>query len=328
MYLRHYGLREAPFELTANPGYLYLAPAHREALANLRYGLKSAKAITLLLGEAGTGKTTLLRAALDSEMCRSVCAVTLTNPCLTREEFVEALARGFQLSDEAAGSKTALLLELETMLRRRLAGGETTALIVDEAQRLSDELLEEIRLLANVETDTEKLLPLVLVGQPELGDRLNQPSLRQLKQRVALRCEVAALSLAETAAYIAHRIRSAGGDAGRLFSREAVVLVHQCSRGIPRTVSVMCDNALLCAFAAGRHRVECDIVREVAHDFDLPAPGVPDSAGPSVVAPARQSPGKPADDRQAVPVDGAADDEPQHAARGGRIRRFSVFGSW
>jgi general secretion pathway protein A len=269
MYLRFYGLRELPFELTPNPKFLYLTTAHREALANLQYGLTTAKAVTVVTGEAGTGKTTLIRTALESPACRNVRCIYLTNPGLTRDEFVEMLARGFELSPAAATSKATLLTELERVLRDRRARGEVTALIVDEAQRLSDELLEEIRLLANIETSTEKLLPLVLVGQPEFADRLNQVGLRQLKQRVALRCEIAPLSVAEAAAYIAYRIRTAGGDASRLFTREAVTLIHELSHGIPRTVSVICDNALLSGFAAGRQPVSRDIVAEVAKDFDM-----------------------------------------------------------
>ena len=268
MYLRFYGLRELPFELTPNPRFLYLTPAHREALANLQYGLSSSKAVTVVIGEAGTGKTTLIRTALESATCRNVRCIHLTNPGLTRDEFVEMLARGFGLTAEASRSKATLLTELERELRERRSRGEVTALIVDEAQRLSDELLEEVRLLANIETATEKLLPLVLVGQPELSDRLNETGLRQLKQRVALRCEIVPLSLAEAAAYIAFRIRTAGGDAARLFTREAVTSIYELSHGIPRTISVICDNALLGGFAAGKQPVSRDVVAEVARDFD------------------------------------------------------------
>ncbi|HEY2434181.1 MAG TPA: AAA family ATPase [Vicinamibacterales bacterium] len=269
MYLEHYGLTELPFELTPNPQFLFMTAQHREALANLQYGLSKAKAVTLLVGEAGMGKTTLLKAALGSELCAGVRAVHLTNPGLSREEFVETLARAFQLSDEARSSKATLLAELETQLLERRGRGEIAALVVDEAQRLSEELLEEVRLLANIETATEKLLPLVLSGQPELAERLNSTRLRQLKQRVALRCELRPLELADTAAYIATRIRRAGGEASRLFTREAVVLIHEISGGIPRTISVVCDNALLGGFAAGRHPVGTDLIKEVARDFDL-----------------------------------------------------------
>ena len=269
MYLDFYGLRESAFELTPDPKFLYLTAAHREALANLKYGLSTAKAVTVLTGEAGTGKTTLICTALESEACARVRCMHLTNPQLTRNEFIETLARGFSMSLAATTSKATLLDELQRMLLERRNCGEVTALIVDEAQRMSDDLLEEVRLLANIETPTAKLLPLVLAGQPELADRLNESSLRQLKQRVALRCDLKSLTLPETAAYIAYRIRTAGGEAARLFTREAVTLIHESARGIPRVVSVICDNALLSGFALGRKPVGSDVVREVVRDFDI-----------------------------------------------------------
>lgn len=281
MYEAFYDLRESPFELTPDPRFLHLTPRHLEALSNLQYGLSSAKAVTLLIGEAGTGKTTLLRAALESERCHDVRAFHLTNPALTRHEFIEMLARGFALSPAAACSKVALLNELESLLRERRAEGEVTALVVDEAQTLSDELLEEIRLLANIESASEKLLPLVLVGQPELGSRLEQANLRQLKQRVSLRCEVSAFSLTETAAYIVKRIATAGGVAERLFTREAVMAIHERSRGIPRTINVICDNALVTGMALGRQPVDRGIVLEVVKDFRL-GNGAPPGAAASL----------------------------------------------
>jgi general secretion pathway protein A len=269
MYQEFYGLRELPFELTANPKYLYLTPLHREALSNLQYGLSAAKAITVLIGEAGTGKTTLLTAALASERCRQVHCVYLNNPALTRGEFFEMLARSLYLSAEAARSKAVLLEELESAQRAGRSRGKIRALVVDEAQNLSVGLLEEIRLLSNIETVTEKLLPVVLVGQPDLGVRLEDRGLRQLKQRVALRCEIAPFDLPETAAYIATRIKTAGGSAIRLFTREAVILIHEYSGGIPRTISVICDNALVHGLALGHQPVGQDVVREVCRDFRL-----------------------------------------------------------
>jgi general secretion pathway protein A len=275
MYLRHYGLREAPFDLTPNPKFLYLTPQHREALSNLEYGLSSAKAVTVLIGEAGTGKTTLLKAALASERCRDVSCVFVSNPALTRNEFVETLAQRFELSAAASKSKAVLLTELEGLLKERRSRGQITALLVDEAQTLSVELLEEVRLLANIETASEKLLPLVLAGQPELAARLNDPALRQLKQRIALRCELRPFSLAETATYIAMRIRTAGGEAARLLTREAVMAIHEHSRGIARTISVICDNALVSGMALGKQPVGQDVVLEVCRDFDLQDSGIP-----------------------------------------------------
>lgn len=306
MYQRFYGLRELPFDLTPNPAYLFFTAGHREALSNLQYGLSTAKGLTVLIGEAGTGKTTLLRAALRSDMCRGVQCIYLNNPTLSRDEFVATLARRFELSDAASRSKASLLIELEAYLRRRRRDGIITALVVDEAQSLSDELLEEIRLLANIETDTEKLLPLVLAGQPELSGRLNDAGLRQLKQRIGLRCVIAPFEPTETASYIASRIRIAGGDASRLFTREAVLLIHEHSHGIPRIINVLCDNALVSGMALQRRPVDRRIVAEVVRDFDLratlrpqpegdlEAPDAPEHdaappAPPAVVVPAREA---------------------------------------
>jgi general secretion pathway protein A len=162
-----------------------------------------------------------------------------------------------------------LLRELDQLLRTRLTGGVSSALLIDEAQSLPHELLEEIRLLANMETPNDKLLPVVLAGQPELGDRLNEPALRQLKQRVALRCDLMPLQLQETAAYIHSRLQRAGGRSSEIFTREAVVAIHEGARGIPRSVSVICDNALISGFAADRKPVDEDIVFEVCRDLDF-----------------------------------------------------------
>lgn len=269
MYLDFYGLRELPFELTPNPRFLFMTEQHREALSTLQFGLSTGKPLTVLLGEAGTGKTTLLRAALESESCSHVRSININNPALKRDEFVELLARDFALSPEAARSKTAMLHELQSVLTAARARGESIALVVDEAQALSDELLEEIRLLANIETSEKKLLPLVLAGQPELAARLNSTQLRQLKQRVSLRCEIQPLDLSESAAYVASRIRAAGGEPFRLFSREAITVIHQAARGVPRTISVICDNTLLNGFALSQQPVTRDLVLEVCRDFDL-----------------------------------------------------------
>jgi len=270
MYARFYGLRERPFDLTPNPRYLLLTGKHREALGNIEYGIRARKGITVLIGEAGTGKTTLIRTALarGNANVQSGAAswAYLKNPVLRRSEFLEFLALRFGLPADVAASKTRLLDALEHVLAERPGA----ALVVDEAQSIPNELLEEIRLLANIESDAEKLLPVVLVGQPELSDRLNEPSLRQLKQRITLRCTLPSLSLHECAAYIATRIEIAGGDPGRLFSKEAVLAVYQRSAGIPRTISVICDNALLTGYAADRRPVDADVVEAVCRDFDLP----------------------------------------------------------
>ena len=339
MYQDFHRLRELPFELTPNPRYLFLTAQHREALSTLEYGLSTGKGLTLLIGEVGTGKTTVLRAALQSERCRHVTCVYVTNPTLKRDEFIELLSEQFNLSAKAAVSKAALLKELEATLRERRSRGHITALVIDEAQTLSDELLEEVRLMANTETTTEKLLPVVLAGQPELRDRLNQANLRQLKQRVTLSCEITPFNQRETAMYIATRIRIAGGEAARLFTREAVMLIHEHSRGIPRTISVMCDNALLTAFAMGRPCVDSQMVAEVIKDFDLgvirydfadsseevPAErdAVVDEATTTAVItrvpPSEPPQPRPLDDDRSAPLD----ERPMFSSSG--RRRFSLF---
>jgi general secretion pathway protein A len=322
MYQSFYGLAEAPFELTANPKYLFFTGQHREALSNLEYGLSSAKPITLLVGEAGTGKSTLLRAALESERCRRVSCVYLNNPTLTRNEFVETLASRFDLGARAEHSKATLLGGLESIVRDRQARGEITALVVDEAQALSNELLEEIRLLANMETPIGKLLPVVLAGQPELAERLNEPALRQLKQRIALRCELRPLDLPDTASYIASRIRTAGGDPGMIFTREAVTLIHEYSHGVPRTISVMCDNALMSGFALDQRRIDGHIVREVCRDFDLrPAAGKLQPAPTPLVLVEPAAP-PPATAESAEPAADNATGQKKQATG----RRFSLLG--
>lgn len=285
MYEQFYGFREPAFELTSNPRFLFLTAQHREALCHLEYGLSSAKPITVLIGDAGTGKSTLLRAALQSEMCRDVNCVFIDNPTLTRDEFVETLAARFDLGAKAMASKASLLALLETVIRQRYERGEVTALVVDEAQALPREIFEEIRLLANIETPTRKLLPVVLAGQPELAERLNDRSLRQLKQRIALRCELKPLDLPDTAMYIASRIRTAGGDPANIFTRQAVTLIHQHSHGLPRLISVICDNALTSGFALDQRPVDGHIVLEVCHDFDLKAAAEPVPAPVASIAP-------------------------------------------
>jgi general secretion pathway protein A len=279
MYRAFFGFRDRPFDLTPNPRFLVLTDAHREALSNLEYGIASRRGITALIGEAGTGKTTLIRTALARQSDKVHC-VYLNNPALTRAEFVEMLATRFQLREEAQTSKAVMLTDLEAALKERHLRGESTVLIVDEAQSLPLELLEEIRLLGNIETAESKLLSIVLAGQPELAARLNQSALRQLKQRIALRCDLRALTETETAAYLAGRIRVAGGVGAQVFTREAVLLIHKRSHGIPRAISVIADNALLSAYAVQRKPVNSQMVAEVCRDLDLQAPDLDAPATP------------------------------------------------
>jgi len=278
MYERFYGLQERPFDLSPNPRFLCFTPQHREALAHLEYGLAGRPGVTVLVGEAGTGKTTLVRKALEASS-QHATIVHLTNPTLTRAEFFEYLAASFSFSDQAGRSKIQFLRELESALNN--AGGPRLALVVDEAQSVPYELLEEIRLLTNAESSIGRSLAVVLAGQPELGRRLDEARLRQLKQRVVLRCELTPLSLKDTAAYISARVKTAGGEAAQLFSRDAVIAIHQHSNGIPRVISVICDNALVNGFAADQKPVGAGTIHEVCKSLSLP---VSDAARPAAAA--------------------------------------------
>jgi len=289
VYETFYGLTARPFDLTPDPRFLVVTEVHQEALSNLEYAIASRKGITLLVGEAGTGKTTVIRAAIEKQSERIHC-VHLHNPALTRAEFVEMLAAQFSLSERARTSKSDLLLELEGLLKARRAAGETTVLVVDEAQSLPSELLDEIRLLSNIETADEKLVCLIVAGQPEIAQRINGPAFRQFKQRIALRCQLRPLNLNESVGYIAGRIRSAGGVPAQVFTREAVVLVYEHSRGIPRVMNVLADNALVGGFAAQERPVRMQLVRDVCMDFDI--------AAPESIAPSRPTGAMPARARQ------------------------------
>jgi type II secretory pathway predicted ATPase ExeA len=304
MYASSYGLSEPPFELTTDPKYLFLTARQREALSVLQYGLFSAKPLTVLIGEAGTGKTMLLRAALASDRCRHVEAVYLNNPSLRPDDLLRLLAVQFDLGSDGGESKAVFLERFEQRLRRQHAAGRTTALVIDEAQALSPELLEEIRLLANIETPEVKLLPLVLAGQPAFGDRLEDPALRQVRQRVALRCQLEPFTMIDTAGYIASRIKTAGGEPSRLFTREAVSIIHRFSRGIPRMINVICDNALVNGMALGGRRVDQGMVMEACRDLCVQTPdesSMPLEAVP-LPKPVRANDGTPADVAAEQPV--------------------------
>jgi general secretion pathway protein A len=291
MYETYYGLAERPFDLSPNPRFLCFTAQHREALAHLEYGLAGRPGITVIVGEAGTGKTTLVRKALQAATGEST-VVHLLNPTLTRAEFYEYLVNGFGFTNEAMRSKTQFLRELEAHLADE--SKPRLALVVDEAQSVPYELLEEIRLLTNTESSNGRSIALALVGQPELARRLDEGRLRQLKQRVVLRCSLTPLSLKDTAAYITGRVHTAGGEAVRLFTRDAVIAIHRHSNGIPRVISVICDNALVSGFAADQRPVGANIVEEVCKSLALlleqrPVETAPVEAAP-VSAPATAAP--------------------------------------
>ena len=267
MYAEFYGLKELPFALTPDPRYIYFTPSHTEVMANLHYGIESGKGLIVVTGEVGTGKTTMLRWVMQ-RLDRTVLVAYIFNPRLSVPEFYQHLAALFDIQNWS--SKSDLLIELGKVLESRHSRGLRTVLIVDEAHGLSTSVLEEVRLLCNFESDTAKHLQIVLTGQPELRAVLNNPDLRQLKQRVALRCDVKALpNVEETAQYIKSRLKVAGAARSDMFSPGAVDYIFRCSEGIPRNINNLCDNALLNGFAASEPIISRAAVQEVAETFDV-----------------------------------------------------------
>lgn len=271
MYREFYGLRDIPFSLTPDPRFLYFTASHREVMANLHYGIQHGKGLIVTTGEVGTGKTTMLRAML-ARLDRSVLTCYIFNPGLNVPEFFHYIAASFGVTQYA--SKSELLMKLGRLLMTRHARGLRSVLIVDEAQGLSNELLEEVRLLLNFETYTEKQLQIILAGQPELRQVLNDPSLRQLKQRISLRCEIKPLRADEVPVYIRARLKTAGATRLDLFTADAVAMVYRASEGVPRLVNNICDNALLSGFASGAKQITQKIIGEVVEELDLLRPSL------------------------------------------------------
>jgi general secretion pathway protein A len=268
MYKKFFGLKENPFNVNPDPHYLYLTQHTQEALACLTYGIETRKGFILLTGEVGTGKTTLINKLLEWLHKERVCTAFVFNPRLSVSQFFDFMMADFGIPCEAR-QKGQMLMKLNQWLLERYQAGERAVLIVDEAQNLSPQMLEEIRLLTNLETSTEKLLQIVLAGQPELEQKLNQPQLRQLRQRITLRAKTLQLSVEETRGYIQERLRIGGAENTDIFSPEAIVAVHRFARGIPRVTNLLCEHSLVSAFVDHRNPVPPEIVEEVARDFDL-----------------------------------------------------------
>jgi putative secretion ATPase (PEP-CTERM system associated) len=268
MYQRFFGLRENPFNVNPDPRYLYLTRQIQEALAGLTYGIQNRKGFILLTGEVGTGKTTLLNRLLDWLHGQRVATAFIFNSRLDVNQLFDFMMAEFEIPCESR-EKSQVLMRLNHWLLERYRAGETAVLVVDEAQNLSSDVLEEIRLLTNLETSTEKLLQIVLTGQPELEEKLKTPHLRQLRQRITLRCHTSALSLEETFGYIAERLRIAGANSEPIFSKEAIQTVHMYSRGIPRVVNLLCEHSLINAYVDSLRPVPAHLVEEVAQEFQL-----------------------------------------------------------
>ena len=267
MYNNFFKLKVSPFGTSPDPRFLYMMPHTREALACLEYGISARKGFTVLTGEVGTGKTTLLRRALGSFHNRRVSTAFVFNPRLEVLDFLEFVLTDFGIVPSAR-TKSGMLLQLNRWLIERYRMEETCVVVVDEAQNLSWDLLEEIRLLTNLETSSEKLLQIVLSGQPELEEKLRHPSVRQLRQRVALWCRTQALTAQQTQAYIAERLRIAGATYA-IFTAEAVELVHRYSRGIPRIINLLCEHSLISAYVEQSQQVSPEMIEAVALELEL-----------------------------------------------------------
>jgi general secretion pathway protein A len=270
VYRKFYGLTRNPFEISPDPYFFYPTIRHNQALAAVTYGVHRRKGIVVVTGEVGTGKTLLVRFLLDVLNRNQIASAFICNPRLSVPDFLTQVLTDLHLP-LTGRTKTEMLSRLNDYLLLRLRRGTTTALVVDEAHLLSWELLEEIRLLTNLETSQQKLLQIVLVGQPELDRKLDSQELRQLKQRIGLRCHLEPLGLEELRGYIHRRLELAGANshAATIFPNEAIALIHRFSRGIPRLVNTLCENSLVSGYSCQAKQVTPEIVREVALDFRL-----------------------------------------------------------
>lgn len=265
MYTSFYGFREKPFSLSPDPRYLFLAASHSEALAHLLYGIEHGEGFIAITGEVGTGKTTLSRTLLQRMPPGSEVAFIL-NPDLSAHDLLCAINEEFGLRS-AGLSKREIHDQLNRFLLEQNQAQRRVLLIIDEAQSLPEHTLEQVRLLSNLETDTAKLLQIILLGQPELDAKLQLPELRQLRQRITVWWKLAPLSAAETGEYVAHRLRIASGGERKIFSDAALAAVHRCTGGIPRLINVLCDRALLAAYGDNVLEVDAEIVRRVAREL-------------------------------------------------------------
>jgi general secretion pathway protein A len=268
MYKSFFGLKANPFNVNPDPRFLYVTKAIQEALACLTYGIQNRKGFVLLTGEVGTGKTTLINKLMGWVRAQRYSTAYIFNSKLTVPEFLDYMMADFGIPCETT-EKSKVLQRLNHFLLDRYRSGGTAVLIVDEAQNLSPEVLEEIRLLTNLETSTEKLLQIVLSGQPELELKMKDPNLRQLRQRITLRCRTQPLTMEDTSNYISLRMRVAGASGEPAFTPDAVRAIYEYSSGIPRVINLLCEHAMISAFVDQTKPVTAEMVDIVAREFEL-----------------------------------------------------------
>ena len=269
MYIDFYNLKEKPFNLTPSSRFLYLGEVHKEALALLTYGVVERKGFILLTGEVGTGKTTMVQALLNN-LDDSVQSVYISNPLLSPDEFLKHIASSALKKNVRFKTKGEVLLELEGFLRQCLQHQKNFVLIIDEAQKLSFDLLEEIRLISNMESADEKLINIFLVGQPEFNEKLSESRCRPLLQRISIRYHIRPLDLKSTQEYITTRLKAAGGaNGGKIFPKDVAKAIHQYSEGYPRMINVLADNVLLLGYSKGKKRVTPSMIKECHEDLRL-----------------------------------------------------------
>jgi general secretion pathway protein A len=268
MYKSFFGLKESPFNVNPDPRFLFLTKQIEEALTGLMYGIQTRKGFITLTGEVGTGKTTLINRLLDWLHHRRARTAFLFNSRMNTSQLIDFILAEFEIQCESK-SKSQQLMKLNHWLLDRYRSGETVVLIIDEAQNLTYPVMEEIRLLTNLETSTEKLLQIVLSGQPELEEKLKLPQLRQLRQRIMLRCKTSAMSKDQTHEYIVERLKTAGAGPEPIFSPQSMDTVHLYSLGIPRVINLLCEHSLVNAFVDHQRPIQSKIVEEVAREFQL-----------------------------------------------------------
>jgi general secretion pathway protein A len=267
MYNAFYGFRESPFSITPDPRFLFYSDRHREAFNHVLFGVRERKGFIQLTGEVGAGKTTVCRAILE-ELGPSYRTALILNPCMTSTQLLRAILIELGLKPPQRADRVACLDLLNHFLLEQAAAGNDVVLLIDEAQNLEADLLEQVRLLSNLETDQRKLLQIVLVGQPELRDMLDQTRLRQLRQRITVRYHLKPLSREETTSYVLHRLHVAGGNSRPSFSPWALRKVYQYSRGIPRLINAVCDKVLLCGFVTGTDELRAGHVRRAVRELE------------------------------------------------------------